>query len=197
METGLPWQPEWNISNSFVSSCIDFIFGLILPWDNRHYCYGNKVTMATTVICHTHINSFVLCGKVHTCSGVDKKLVICMYITNIVINKCKQNSSLRSGMMQLQSCSHKLAGINWQFEAHQYSLETIWGSSIINKTQLAAHQLSTHKCQFKAMLGMLFWGRKNGSTLLQSNEDWFRSVSQVHNPFKHCRKSSYRLKFLP
>ena len=62
--------------------------------------------------------------------------------------------------MQLATCSHKLAGINWQFEAHQYSLKTIWGLSIINKTQLAAHQLSTHNCQIKTMLGMLFWGRK-------------------------------------
>ena len=28
------WQPQWYVNNSFVSSCIDFIFGLILHWDN-------------------------------------------------------------------------------------------------------------------------------------------------------------------
>ena len=84
-----------------------------------------------------------------------------MYIINIVINKCKQNASLRGGIIQLETCSYKIIGINSQFEAHQYSFETISGSSIINKMQLSAHQLSTHKCQITAaMLGMLCQGRE-------------------------------------
>ena len=43
---------------SFVLSCIEFIFGMELAWDNRHqphtyiphtYIHGNSVTMATRV----------------------------------------------------------------------------------------------------------------------------------------------------
>ena len=49
----MPWQPEWNVSNSFVLSPIEFIFGMELLWDERHQhiprCYGNIVAMSTRV----------------------------------------------------------------------------------------------------------------------------------------------------
>ena len=46
----LPWQPELTSNNSFVLSRIEFIFGMVLAWDNHiSCCYGNSVTMATRV----------------------------------------------------------------------------------------------------------------------------------------------------
>ena len=30
------WEPKRNQSNSFVLSCIEFIFGMELPWDDKH-----------------------------------------------------------------------------------------------------------------------------------------------------------------
>ena len=31
-----PWQPEWNFDNSLVLSRTESIFGMEVPWDNRH-----------------------------------------------------------------------------------------------------------------------------------------------------------------
>ena len=96
------------------------------------------------------------------CSGVDQKLVICTHITNIVINKCKQiNASLRSGMMQLETCTHinsqgstdnlKLISIHSkQFEVCQLSSK--------RNSQLTNYQLTNVK--LKQCLGCSFWGRK-------------------------------------
>ena len=145
--------------------------------------------------------SVLSCRKVHTCSGVDQKLVIYKYITNIVINKYKQNAPLRDGMMQFETCSHKV--INSQGLTDNLKLISIHSKpfevrqlSTKRNSQLTNYELTNVK--LKQCLGCSAGGGNmcfNGSALLRSNEDWFRSVLQVHTRFKHCRKSSCRLKF--
>ena len=36
MVTQLPWQPKWNLNNSFVFSCIESIFDMKVPLHDRH-----------------------------------------------------------------------------------------------------------------------------------------------------------------
>ena len=36
MLTQLPWQPDWNVSNSFVLSQFEFMFGMEVPWSDQH-----------------------------------------------------------------------------------------------------------------------------------------------------------------
>ena len=134
--------------------------------------------------------SALSCRKVHTCSGVDRKLVICTYITNIVINKCKQNASFE----KWDDAIWKLAHINSQGSTDNLKLISIHSKgfevrqlSTKCSSQLTNYQLTNVK--LKQCLECSSGGGNicfNGSTLLQSNKDWFGSVSQVHNPFKHC-----------
>ena len=71
MVTGLPWQPERNLNNSFVLGHIEFILLLSVPEtigiDHIPCCYGNAVVMATKVK-----PQLLLCLElysVHTCYG--------------------------------------------------------------------------------------------------------------------------------
>ena len=86
--------------------------------------------------------------------------------------------------MQLETCSHKLIGINRQFEADQYFTQNYF--RFVNYQQNATHKSNA----WDALLGERIF-----AALLRSNKDWFKSVLQVHTPFKHGRKSSCRLKF--
>ena len=138
------------------------------------------------------------CRKVHTCSGLDQKLTIYAYITNIVIYKCKENASLRGGMMRLETCSLNSQGStdNLKFISIHSKRFEVRQLSTQRTSQFTNYQLTNVKS--KQCLGCSAGGGNNcfdGSALLRSNKDWFRSVLQVHTPFKHCRRSSCRLKF--
>ena len=45
MVTRLPWQPQCYVTNSFVLSPTEVIFGMKLSYDDKHshipHCYGN------------------------------------------------------------------------------------------------------------------------------------------------------------
>ena len=36
METQFLWQPEWNVTNSFVLRQFEFIFGMEVPWSDKN-----------------------------------------------------------------------------------------------------------------------------------------------------------------
>ena len=88
----------------------------------------------------------------------------------------------------------KLAYINSQGSTDNLKLISIHSKrfevrqlSTKRKSPLTNYQLTNVK--LNQCLGCSSGGGNicfNRSTLLQSNKDWFRSVSQVHNPIKHC-----------
>ena len=53
--TSLLWQPQCYVNNFFVLSFIEVIFGRsflrMIGISHIPHCYGNLVTMATTVLC--------------------------------------------------------------------------------------------------------------------------------------------------
>ena len=49
MATKLPWQRKWYLNNSCILNRTEFIFGIKISWDNRHYLH---TSMLQQLSCH-------------------------------------------------------------------------------------------------------------------------------------------------